>query len=461
MTSIVVDIFTSGALLLVSVFEALLKCPLGQLVLGIFWPLVDPTLSGTYYVLKYVIGPGLRLLLPRSLRFALRSCLIALSHVLNVPLLLRPLREIITVITVEAMGARYGSEARQDFEIALRLGEGKHRQLAVHFGSGDRHDLSNRFFPRALSTGPERGPFYDKHRTHVTLRHLHIAESLLLMSVISYRCDETIRACMAAGMFPQVKYFSVHSDDETDLSIFVAQDWAVLCFRGTETETLRDLLTSALVEETIQFSGHARVRRRYYQAMRSVMGDGRSRRYPVQPPVVLPGRLDATALDLVKAMDKEDKKIYITGHSMGGGLAILLGAYLVEEYKIEPAAVVTFGAPPVAANRPFVDWYHRHIHSSWRFVNGNEFSVMAPPLPFTSDVRLEHVDFDMIDPQNIQSRAIQPTYEEYEQLLDFLAGSMGLVSTFFDHNPVLTLRHLRLAASRAEQAMTAQLEPTR
>jgi hypothetical protein len=261
---------------------------------------------------------------------------------------------------------------------------------------------------------------------------------------------------MAEGMFPGVKFFTVHTKQESaDLCIFVGTDWAVLAFGGSEREILCDLLTSALVEDSIHFAGHARVRRRYYQAMRSAIGDSRTIRYSVEPPVSMPGRLDATALDLIKAMNKEDKKIYITGHSRAGGLATLLGAYLHEEYRITPAAVVTFGAPPVAGNKPFVDWYRRNIHASWRFVNGTDFSSLMPPVPFTSSVRFEHVN-SLIDVQDISGNQIQQNYDENEDMLDHLAKSMNLSVMFYNHNPILTLRNLRLAGIRTQHALSIQ-----
>jgi pimeloyl-ACP methyl ester carboxylesterase len=210
------------------------------------------------------------------------------------------------------------------------------------------------------------------------------------------------------------------------------------------------------VDDSIPFSGSCLVRRRYYQSMRAACGESRTRRYVVEPPIHLPGRLDATAFDLVKLLNNDGVKIYATGHSLGGGLATLFAAHIKAHLGVLPAAVVSFGSPPVAGNGQFVSWFRKSILHSWRFVYGNEFAPMCPPLPFTSNVRLLHVD-SLIDVQRLRrcQPSIQRTYEEYELCLDQLARSMNLSTLLYDHNPILIMRVLHLEMARAAHSVSS------
>ena len=107
-----------------------------------------------------------------------------------------------------------------------------------------------------------------------------------------------------------------------------------------------------------------------------------------------------------------------------------------------PTAVITFGSPPVAANTAFRNWYRATLLSSWRFVNGNEFASMAPPLPFTTNYDFQHVPA-LIQAQDMQNtNPTLPTRSDTIALLDNLYRNQRLLSLIIDHNAVLTLRAL-------------------
>ena len=457
---VLVDLAVEVKLVLFEVLHALLKSSLGQSMFRLACSCVEPMLLLTYVLLKYLIGP-ITTRLPRSTKFAIRSSMILLSHILNVPMISTSLRELMCVLVIEAVKVRYGQEAQEEIAVFLWLGEGKqYLQQATKWGSGKRGDFRNRYFPDSLAQGPssKSNRFCVDNDEAAKLTNLRIAESLLLMSIICYRDDSVIRECMKKGMFPSLRYYSVHTLSDTDLSIFVAKEWAVFAFRGTEFETMRDILTSAIVEETIHFTGRGRVRRRYYQSMRTACGESRVRRYEVEPPIGLPGRLNATVFDLVKLLNSDGVKIYTTGHSLGGGLATLFGAHIRLEFNVTPAAVVTFGSPPVAGNEAFIRWFRASIPCNWRFVFGKEFGPLSPPLPFTSTARLMHVD-GLVDVQNLRCADTQQlSYDEQIVYLDQLARTMDLSSLFYDHNPVLTLRVLHMEAVRAKHSVSMELE---
>ena len=72
-------------------------------------------------------------------------------------------------------------------------------------------------------------------------------------------------------------------------------------------------------------------------------------------------------------------KIYITGHSLGGALAILC-ALEFSRQQLTPETVVTFGQPRVG-NAAFADLYNRQLGDrTFHVVNANDPVPLSPPL---------------------------------------------------------------------------------
>jgi len=141
---------------------------------------------------------------------------------------------------IPVVGEKYGPVEEEDIEVFFRLGVNHYKS---NYGSGDTDDPENNFFPGSLMAGPRLVP----HGTSpmAERRIMEIASSCALLSLLSYRHDDVIIDCMQGAnprMLPDVWFFSLHTLEESDLSVFVSDDqsWAVFCFRGTEPETLRD-----------------------------------------------------------------------------------------------------------------------------------------------------------------------------------------------------------------------------
>ena len=67
--------------------------------------------------------------------------------------------------------------------------------------------------------------------------------------------------------------------------------------------------------------------------------------------------------------DPKRRPVVLTGHSMGGALAVLIAAILAE-HDVEPGGIYTFGQPQVG-NRAFSRSFTRHYPAPlFRFVNG-------------------------------------------------------------------------------------------
>jgi len=72
--------------------------------------------------------------------------------------------------------------------------------------------------------------------------------------------------------------------------------------------------------------------------------------------------------------------VYLTGHSLGGALAQVMGAYLANKYSDRNFRVITFGQPKVG-NDKFKDWSENELTnlSVWRFVNRSDAVPRLPP----------------------------------------------------------------------------------
>lgn len=61
-------------------------------------------------------------------------------------------------------------------------------------------------------------------------------------------------------------------------------------------------------------------------------------------------------------------RLYVTGHSLGGGLAVLAAAHIAYNLSVPIEAVYTFGEPRVG-NQAFREFYNQGAHVSWRITH--------------------------------------------------------------------------------------------
>jgi len=137
----------------------------------------------------------------------------------------------------------------------------------------------------------------------------------------------------------------------------VCDTHAVLAFRGTDPVTLPNWLTDVVVKlvECGEYGG--RVHHGFSSVLRRTWGKVE------------------TILDEV-----QDKPLFLTGHSMGGALAVLTGCRLAKMGR-PPVAIYTFGAPRVG-DRKFCAGYRL---PTYRIVNGLD---LVPEMPLASMKRL-------------------------------------------------------------------------
>lgn len=171
--------------------------------------------------------------------------------------------------------------------------------------------------------------------------------------------NEVLKAALAVGGFTLAGDTPVHIP-ETDTQAFVVvrkatdteQSFAVLCFRGTKQ--VRDWLTNIEVEPTPIANPRTGVdpignmHKGFHDAFKSAEGEIRRR----------------LELDEVRNLP-----LYVTGHSLGGALAVVATWYLSSTTL---AACYTFGAPRVG-DAGLLGWFKTPIY---RIVNA------ADPVPF-------------------------------------------------------------------------------
>lgn len=180
----------------------------------------------------------------------------------------------------------------------------------------------------------------------------------------------------------EARLFSV---DNTQAWLGVDQDHVVVAFRGTESPTSLDGLKDVLLTDAMNLLvvpegrlGHdlaaAGVGARFHKGFVDAITE-------IWPPLV-------TAVE--GEVTKRDRPVWLTGHSLGGALA-LLAAWLLKRRFIAVEEVSTFGAPMIgnaAAREAFNREFAGRVH---RYVNGRD---PVPKLPALSLVANEFVHVD-------------------------------------------------------------------
>jgi len=155
------------------------------------------------------------------------------------------------------------------------------------------------------------------------------AQILAQASAISYDTADKCQAWASAHGFDPATF---HFLDEGNTQGFIAENPLVMlvAFRGTQPDQTPDWLTDANAVRIPWRFGAGEVHAGFDEALEAVWDDGNIG--------ILPRRL---------LENKGQKKIWITGHSLGGGLAELCAARAFSALGIPIQGVYTFGQPRV------------------------------------------------------------------------------------------------------------------
>ncbi|MBZ4322134.1 lipase family protein [Streptomyces huiliensis] len=217
----------------------------------------------------------------------------------------------------------------------------------------------------------------DRHATECDLNH---AYWLARASDLAYKDEATIEEQARKWGFDRIRHHHTRFTPPFPLqdtqAFTVADDHMIItAFRGTEPKQIRDWLSDAT---TPPWPGPARTGYVHYgfgEALQSVF------------PAVK---------DTIAEFRTSDQTVWLTGHSLGGALAMLAGARLyLEDPRLRADGVCTFGQPRTC-DRLLADAYNKGFKKRMhRFVNNNDIVPQLPPEPaYTHVDALRYIDAD-------------------------------------------------------------------
>lgn len=155
-------------------------------------------------------------------------------------------------------------------------------------------------------------------------------------------------------------------DNEGTQAILVASDqFLVLAFRGTESDSWKDIKTDARAR-LIPCETGGRIHDGFSKAFDSVVSD-------IQK--------------FLKTPECAEKPLFVTGHSLGGALATVAAKKLQHQGGL--AACYTFGAPRVGDDR----WTDGIKTPIYRIVNAIDLVTMLPPSLWLMDLLFRIISF--------------------------------------------------------------------
>lgn len=140
-------------------------------------------------------------------------------------------------------------------------------------------------------------------------------------------------------------------------------------------------------------------------------------------------------LTIIKEKAKT-KKIFITGHSLGGSLATLLGYELAISDICNPN-IYTFGAPKVG-NKAFKERYDKSVRQSVRFANIYDVVPLSPP--FKVEVKPLNISLEYVQVQHPITFALNKgSITKSHQLATYIEG-VNKMKLQYDYTPTITFK---------------------
>ncbi|ROP41725.1 lipase family protein [Saccharothrix texasensis] len=195
---------------------------------------------------------------------------------------------------------------------------------------------------------------------------------------LAYQDRDGVEATAAGWGFDRVRHH--HSTfsppfaiSDTRAYTMASPTMIVTAFRGTEPARLRDWLSDTTTPPWPGPANTGLVHYGFAEALRAV--------FP-------------SVLAAVEELRDDEQTVWFTGHSLGGGLAMLAAAWLhFEEPALPAQGVYTFGQPRTC-NHALADAYDRALSGrTFRVVNNNDVVAQVPPEPvFRHVAALRHID---------------------------------------------------------------------
>ncbi|MFJ2187207.1 lipase family protein [Kitasatospora sp. NPDC087861] len=216
---------------------------------------------------------------------------------------------------------------------------------------------------------------FDHHAKDYSLAH---AYWLARAADLAYKGEDTIDEQARAWGFTTVRHHRTRFTppfplQDTQAYTMAGDDMIVTAFRGTEPKEIRDWLSDATTPPWPGPAGTGYVHYGFAEALTSVFPDVR---------------------DTLADLRTGDQSVWFTGHSLGGALAMLVGARMyLEEPRLRADGVYTFGQPRTC-DRTLAAAYNKGFKERmYRFVNNNDIVPQLPPEPaYTHVDALKYID---------------------------------------------------------------------
>ncbi|TLD71709.1 alpha/beta fold hydrolase [Phragmitibacter flavus] len=225
-----------------------------------------------------------------------------------------------------------------------KLGQG----LALHFASEDAV---------AARTSALELPGFDRETLRETAFSWQNALSLALASDEAYSSDKPATKSLALGRwgFKGYQHF-----EKAGTQGFVAWDdhAVLLSFRGSEKKVADWLRNLTITSHDTGAGQYGKVHKGFYEAYKVV---------------------EDQILAHLKSAAAASKVIHVTGHSLGGALAIIAGAELVAKFPGAKFCFYTYGQPKLGRSAIEDFYQQKHGGRYFRFRNNDDIVTRVPP----------------------------------------------------------------------------------
>ncbi|MER6690907.1 lipase family protein [Streptomyces minutiscleroticus] len=201
---------------------------------------------------------------------------------------------------------------------------------------------------------------------------------LALASDLAYKDEAAIDAQARQRGFDTVRHHETRFTppfplQDTQAYTMAGNDTIVTAFRGTEPKQIKDWLSDATTPPTPGPGGTGYVHYGFAEALESIW----------------PAVRDTHA-----ELRGDNQRVWFTGHSLGGALAMLAGARMyLEDPRLAADGVYTYGQPRTC-DHVLAEAYNKGFKDRmYRFVNNNDIVPQMPPAPaYTHVDALRYID---------------------------------------------------------------------
>ncbi|MBH5337775.1 lipase family protein [Streptomyces pactum] len=197
-------------------------------------------------------------------------------------------------------------------------------------------------------------------------------------SDLAYKDKATIEREATGWGFPQVRHHETRFTppfplQDTQAYTMAGADMIVTAFRGTEPQQIKDWLSDATTPPRRGPGGTGHIHQGFGEALESIYPDVK---------------------DTLAELRTNGQRVYFTGHSLGGALAMLAGARMfLEEPRLAADGVYTYGQPRTCDQILATAYDNGFEDRMFRFVNNNDIVPLLPPAPPYAHVRaLRYID---------------------------------------------------------------------